>query len=151
MSEIDHRQLGVDLYNATWDLLDKPGRTVEDDDEMLAVAHASMYHWSRYGGVRPENVGRGHWLVARVHATLGQPDASAYHAARYLAIARTGQVADWDLAAALEASARAASVAGDFATAERLAAEAREACAQIADAEDRQVIEADLATLRRRP
>jgi hypothetical protein len=55
MSEIDHRRLAVDLYNATWELLEQTDRSPEDDDEMLARAHASMYHWGRFEGVRPEN------------------------------------------------------------------------------------------------
>ena len=86
-----------------------------------------------------------------MHATLGQADTAAHHAARYVAIARAGDVADWDLAAALEASARAAAVAGDFDAAERFEAEARAACAAVTDAEDREVVESDLATLPRRP
>jgi hypothetical protein len=151
MSDLDHRRLGVDLYNATWELLDRPDRSVEDDDLMVATAHASFYHWGHVEGVRPENVGRGHWLCSRVHATLGQAVTAAHHAARYVAIARAGEVADWDLAAALEASARAAAVAGDFDAAERLEAEARDACATVADPEDRMVVESDLATLPRRP
>jgi hypothetical protein len=151
MADIDHRRLGVDLYNATWELLDRGDRSAEDDDALVARAHASFYHWSQVPDVRPENVGRGHWLCSRVHAVLGQADAAAHHAARYVAIARAGQVEDWDLAAALEASARAAAVKGDFDAAERYEAEAREACSAVADAADRAVVEADLATLPRRP
>ena len=151
MADIDHRRLGVDLYNATWELLDREDRSAEEDDALVARAHASFYHWSQVADVRPENVGRGHWLCSRVHAVLGQADTAAHHAARYVAIARAGGVADWDLAAALEASARAAAVKGDFDAAERLEAEAREACAAVTDAEDRTVVEADLATLPRRP
>jgi len=45
--EIDHRQLGVDLYNATWKLLEKESRTLGEDDAMLDTTHASAYHWSR--------------------------------------------------------------------------------------------------------
>jgi len=151
VSEIDHRRLGVDLYNATWELLDRDERTAEDDDAMVARAHASFYHWSEVEGVGAQNIGRGHWLCSRVHAVLGHADTAAHHAARYVAIARAGEVADWDLAAALEASARAAAVGGDFDAAERLEAEAREVCATVEDAEDRAVVEADLATLPRRP
>ncbi|WP_076258901.1 hypothetical protein [Intrasporangium flavum] len=150
MTDLDHRRLGVDLYNATWDLLERTDRAPEDDDEMLARAHASMYHWLRFEGVRPENVGRGHWLVSRVHAVLGQADAAAYHASRYVTIARGGAGEGWDLAAALEASARAAAVGGDFDAAERYEAEARDVLASLTDPEDREVVEADLGTLPRR-
>ena len=49
-SDVDHRQLGVDLYNYTWTLLEKEDRTRDDDDEMLNSTHASAYHWSRAAG-----------------------------------------------------------------------------------------------------
>ena len=150
-SHVDHRRLAVDLYNATWSLLDRDDRTTEDDDAMIAAAHASMHHWSQVDGVRPENIGRGHWLCSRVHAVMAQPDAAAYHADRYMTIARSQPVGDWDLAAALEASARAAAVAGDWDAAEDFAARARAACASITEQDDREVIEADLATVPQRP
>ncbi|MGO4599711.1 hypothetical protein [Terrabacter sp. 2RAF25] len=147
MSDLDHRQLGADLFNATWELLDRDDRTAEDDDAMLARAYASLHHWSQVPQVRAANLGRGHWLVSRVHAVLGLPDAAAHHAARYVSIARSGDVDDWDLAAAFEASARAAAVAGDHEAADRFEVLAREALASVTDADDRAVVESDLATL----
>ena len=149
MSDLDHRRLGVDLYNATWELLEREHRSPEDDDAMLARAYASLHHWSLVPGVRDANLGRGHWLVSRVHSVLGLADAAARHAARYVAIADHGDVDDWDLAAAFEASARAAAVAGDQDAAARFEARAREALADVTDAEDRAVVESDLATLPR--
>ncbi len=79
MGEIDHRRLGVDLSNATWELLDREDRTADADDAMVSRAHASFYHWGQVPGV------------------------------------------------------------------------ARHACVAVTDAEDRAVVEADLATLPRRP
>lgn len=147
---LDHRRLGVDLYNATWELLDLAARTPEQDDELVARAHASRYHWSRAEGATAANAGRAHWLCSRVHAVLGQADTAAYHAGRYITIAETEAVDDWDLASAHEAAARAAAVAGDFDGAARHEATAREVLRTVADAEDREVVEADLATLPRR-
>ncbi len=86
MSDIDHRRLGVDLYNATWELLDRDDRSVEDDDAMIAQAHASFHTGAR--------------------SRRSAPPTSAA---------------------------------------------ARQVCASITDAEDREVVEADLATLPRRP
>jgi hypothetical protein len=51
-SELDaakHRQLGVDLYNGTWTLLEKPDRTALETDEMIHRAHASRWHWGKAG------------------------------------------------------------------------------------------------------
>ena len=63
---------------------------------------------------------------------------------------RGGAGEPWDLAAALEASARAAGLRGDFEAADRFEAEAREVLATMHDPEDREVVEKDLATLPRR-
>jgi len=45
-----HRQLGVDLYNSTWTLLEKPDRTALETDEMIHRAHTSRWHWGKVGG-----------------------------------------------------------------------------------------------------
>ena len=42
-----HRQLGVDIYNSTWTLLEKPDRTDLETDELIHRAHASRWHWGR--------------------------------------------------------------------------------------------------------
>jgi hypothetical protein len=54
---------------------------------------------------------------------------------------------DWDLAAAHEALARASATAGDREGARRHVELARAALAAIADDEDREHIESDLATI----
>ena len=77
--EVDHRQLGVDLYNCVWTLLEKENRTPADDDEMLNATHASAYHWSR-AGAGPEHAARGQWQISRVNAVLGRGEAAVYHA-----------------------------------------------------------------------
>ena len=60
-------------------------------------------------------------------------------------------MADWDLAAALEASARAAAVGGDFDAAEDFAARARVAWQPLPTTRTASVVESDLATLPQRP
>ena len=37
-----HRALGINLFNATWDLIVKPDRTPDENAEMMDRAHASM-------------------------------------------------------------------------------------------------------------
>src|SRR5277367_7090451 len=56
---IDHRQLGVDLFNGTWTMMEQPDRTPDEDALMIHMAHASAYHWLQVGA--PENVARSHW------------------------------------------------------------------------------------------
>jgi hypothetical protein len=139
-TDVDHRQLGVDLYNHTWTLLEKENRTRTDDDEMLNATHASAYHWSRVGGTGPEHPARSQWQISRVNAVLGRGDAAVYHAERCLEHCTQNGIGDWDLASAYEALARAHGVAGNDAEYRRYLELAREALAQIADEDDREHI-----------
>ena len=105
--EIDHRQLGVDLYNATWKLLEQESRTSADDDAMLNATHASAYHWSRAAEAGPVNVVRSQWQISRVNSVLGRGEAAVHHARRCLELCTENGIVDWDRASAYEALALA--------------------------------------------
>ena len=149
MAELDHRQLAVDLYNATWKLLEQASRTPVEDDAMLDTTHASAYHWSRAEGATPVNAARGHWQISRVNSVLGRGEAAVYHAQRCLELYTENGIGDWDLASAYEALARAHKVAGNDAEYRRNLELGRDALAQIADEEDREHIAEDLDELAR--
>ncbi len=144
-----HRRLGVDLFNHTWTLIEKADRTPAETDEMIHAAHASRYHWSKAGTTA--NLGRGEWQCSRVYATLGRGEPAVWHARRCVeyseAAATAGEAESWDVPSSYEAMARALAVAGDRAAAEEWRSRARAAVAAIAEPEDRQIIEQDLATL----
>ena len=146
-SDVDHRQLGVDLYNNTWTLLEKEDRTRDDDDELLNMTHASAYHWSLASGAGPQNAARSQWQISRVNAVLGRGSAALYHAERCLEHCTENQIGDWDLAAAYEAVARAHKAMGNDAEFRRNLELGRAALAQIANEHDREHIEEDLDTL----
>jgi len=148
-SEIDHRQLGVELYNATWKLLEQESRTPADDDAMLDASHASAYHWSRAEGAAPVNAARSHWQISRVNSVLGRGEAALHHAQRCLEIYTENGIGDWDLASAYEALARAHRVAGNDAEFRLNLELGCEALAQIVDDEDREHIAEDLDELSR--
>jgi hypothetical protein len=143
---VDHRQLGVDLYNHTWTLLEKENRTRADDDELLSAAHASAYHWSR-AGAGPEHAARSQWQISRVNAVLGRGAAAVYHAERCLEHCTENGIGDWDLASAYEALARAHCVAGNETEYRRNLELGRAALVQIADEEDREHIAEQLDEL----
>jgi DNA-binding transcriptional MerR regulator len=139
------RKLAADLFNHTWTLLEKPDRTPAEDDEMIHSAHASRYHWGEVG--EPVNLARGEWQCSRVYAVLGRAEPALWHARRCLAINEANGAADWDIASAYEAMARAQLTAGDLAEVAAWKAKATSALDGIADPDDREVIEGDLATL----
>lgn len=143
-----HRRLGVDLYNATWTLLETADRTPSQTDELIHAAHASRFHWALAGDdVGPENLARGEWLCARVYAVLGRGEPALWHARRCVEICAENGIAGWDIAAAYEAMARAHLTSGDERAARDWAARARDAARAIADDDDREVIVGDLDAL----
>ena len=142
-----HRALGAALFNHVWTLLEKPDRTPAEDAEMVHAAHASRFHWSRADGVEPVNHARGEWQCSRVYAVLGRAEPALWHAERCREILESKGIADFDIAAAYEALARAHAVAGNPAAADAWRAKATAALDGIADADDREIIAGDIATL----
>ena len=64
---VNHRAIGIDLFNRVWELMDKQDRSVEEDDAMLHMAHASAHHWRAEGtGATANNLARSEWQVSRV-------------------------------------------------------------------------------------
>jgi DNA-binding transcriptional MerR regulator len=141
----DHRRIGKDLYNHVWTLLETADRTPQQTDEMIHAAHASRYHWT-IGG-EPAHRARGEWQCSRVYAVLRRAEPALWHARRCVELCEEHGLADWDQAAAYEAMARATAVAGDAEAAAAWKARATAALDDIADPDDREPIEADLATL----
>ena len=147
MTPEGERQLAGGLFNRTWTLLELPARTPEQGDELIDTAHASAYHWLQVGTAA--NRARSQWQLSRVYVVLGRPEPALHHAHRCLAWCEANPEAleDWDLPYAHEALARAHALAGDADEARRHAGRARELAAGVAGAEDREHLEADLATL----
>jgi DNA-binding transcriptional MerR regulator len=145
------RRLAAALFNATWTLLEKEKRSREEDDEMLHMAHASRHHWGRVAEVTPAHLGRGEWQCSRVYAVLGRSEPSLHHAHRYLELCQENGIADWDLAFAYEALARASAVAGDHDQARAYTEQALAAAEDIADDDDRELVLSDLETIPGQP
>jgi hypothetical protein len=139
------RTLAAALFNGTWDLLELPVRTSDQDDEMLHMAHASRHHWGAIG--RWPNMAAGEWQCSRVYAVLGRAEPAMWHARRCLELCEEHGIGDYGPAAAYEALARAALVSGDFVSARQWQTMGLEACEAISEPEDRAPIETDLRSL----
>lgn len=143
----EERQVAVDLFNHTWELLEVPDRSAGQNDRMLHAAHASRFHWERVG--TPTNLAVGEWQCSRVYSVLGRGEPALHHARRCLAICEEGGVKPLYLAEAHEAIARALAVAGDREGAAQEEGNAWRAAEGIDDEEERQMFEQDMATLPR--
>ena len=141
------RALAVGLFNYTWTLLENPNRSPgagRRDAPRRARLALPLGRGRRAGEPRPRRVAG----VARVRGP-GRGEPALYHARRCVEIneANADGREDWDLGSAYEAMARASAVAGDRAASDEWKARAVAELARIADAEDRQVLEQDIATL----
>jgi DNA-binding transcriptional MerR regulator len=145
----DERRTAVDLFNGVWRLLEKEDRSVEDDDRMLHMAHASRYHWGQIGA--PVNLSRGEWQCSRVYSVLGRAEPALHHARRGLEICRAHSIGDWDLAYAYESLARAHAVARDKDQARTWTEQALAAAEDIAADEDRELVLTDLEAIPAQP
>jgi hypothetical protein len=111
-----HRKIAAQLFNHTWDLIDKKDRNADESDEMIHSAHASRYHWGivvssgKYPKTSPMNLERGDWQISRVYSILKRPYAAEYHAKRCLQICKANNIGDFDIAFAYEGMARAYSI-----------------------------------------
>ena len=138
-----HRMQAIEANNSVWQLVERASRTAADDEEMLQRAYTSRYHWARASGREPANVARGAWLVAKVQLLVGSPELSLRYADECLEVCEEHGLVDFDLAYAHEARARALHALGreDEASVAWKSAHA----VQVADPEDRALLEADLA------
>jgi uncharacterized protein YndB with AHSA1/START domain len=143
----DHRRYAIDANNSTWELLERAGSddglTPDEVDDLLGRAYAASYHWRRAAGREPANDARAAWLLSRAHAVLGDGEVALRHADRCADVVAAAGLTDFDLAYAYEARARALACLGrlDEAAAQLAAAKAVE----IADADDRAIVEGDVA------
>lgn len=137
-----HRSQAVDANNSIWELLDAE-RSADDDEELLRRAYAAAYHWDRAAGRGPEHAARAAYMIAKAQLAVGHPALALAAADRCTALCAANGLADFDLAYAHEARARALHALGRTDEA-ALAWQAAHDVA-IADPEDRAILDGDLA------
>lgn len=137
-----HQKMAVDLFNQSWDILLMEDRTREDEDLLINMVHASLYHWRQIGA--PINILRGEWMICHVYTLLEHKESALYHAENIMRLNDEIKPTDWDLAYCFEAMARVKALWGDREGYARYYALAVEAGKAIAGDGDRQQFEADL-------
>jgi hypothetical protein len=140
-----HRFFSVECFNRAWDLLDKPNRSADDDEQMLLLSHASLWHWTQRADCTDRNLSIGYWQLSRVYATLGQANNARRHAEASLRLSQSEP--PFYRGYAHEALARAAMIAGDRDQLASSLAESRKLLPEIADAEERATLEKDLSEI----
>ncbi len=141
-----HRFFSAMCFNKTWELIDTPNRTSEEEFAMLQTAMASLWHWSQREDATLQNLSVGNWQVSRVYCLLGQADNARRYADASLKLAEGCD--PFYTAFAYEALARAEMVAGNKAKMREYFEKAFALAEKVEDEEDKQVLMADLGSIK---
>ena len=143
---VDHKALAISLNQRTWALLEKEERTEQESDELIHVAHASLWHWLQAGG--PVQQQRGEWLVGRTYVVLGHGESALFHARRTFDLTErhSADLQDFDHAYAFELLARALDVNNDP-EASRMWEKALDLGSRIKGDKDREIFEGDVKAI----
>jgi len=143
-----HRYFAAECFNQAWDLMDKPERSPQEDEEMLRLSLASQYHWTQRDDFTPTSQSVGFWQTARIYAMLGQVENARRYGELCLQASQAEGVPPFYLGYAYEALARAEMVAGERGKMEAFLAEARKAAEAVSDAEARKQLLDDLQSIK---
>lgn len=140
-----HRKQAVDNFNATWDMIDKKDRTIEDNRSMITTAHASYFHWKLIG--TPLEAARGEWQISRVYSLLEMAESALFHGNNSLKLCTDNDIKDFDLAFGYEAVARGYMVSQEEELMIKYIDLAKEAAKAIEKKEDRDYFLSELNTI----
>ena len=142
-----HSYFSAHCFNQAWDLIEKQDRSPEEDQDMLRLSFAALWHWTQRTDYIPKNASVGYWQLARIYALLGQAENARQYGQLCLQASQQPGVAPFYLGYAYEALARAEALAQDWQKAAAYKQDAMQAAAEVSDEQDRQVLLDDLATI----
>ena len=102
-----HRYFSTECFNRAWDLIEKEDRTAEEEDEMLNLSLASLWHWTRRPDCTSKERSLGYWQVSRIYAITGRPKNATWYAERCREATEDAGLPPFYLGYAYEALARA--------------------------------------------
>jgi hypothetical protein len=133
------RWFAIEMNNRAWAIVDNPGRTRAEEEEMLHAAHAAALHWSRVGTER--NKAAADMLLGQAHALVGNGALAMRYAGRSHGYITSHESPDWEVAFAHAVLANAARSAGDEALYSEQYALAKRLGEAIFDREDKEIFE----------
>ena len=140
-----HVHFSKTCFNSAWELIEKDDRSAVDDERMIQLNQASLWHWSQRADCTDRNRSIGYWQASRIRAVVGHADEAERYAR--LCMDHSGSLAPFYQAYAHEALARAALARGDEAACRAHAMQARVLAQAIVDEDERELVLADLETL----
>ncbi len=140
-----HKYFSAHCFNSAWDLIEKKGRTAEDDRLMVALNQASIYHWLQRPDCGNKQLSVGFWQASRIQGLLGNAAEAARQAG--VCMSYSGELEPFYLGYAHEALARAAQLRGDNDLARSHKDQATTLAAAIESKEERDLLLKDLDSI----
>ena len=140
-----HRYFSAHCFNTAWELIEKPHRTPEEDQIMIRLNQASMWHWTQREDCTDRNLSIGYWQASRIYAVLGEAENAQKYA--QLSLDRSSPEEPFYRGYAYEALARAAAAGGNRKQVKEYGAEARRLAELVQDEEERRILLDDLGTI----
>ncbi len=143
-----HKYFSVECFNRAWDYIGKPRRNKSEEDRMLQLSLASLWHWIQREDCTPTNLSVGYWQVSRAFSLLRQAEHARYYGKLSLEAAQAEGVEPFCKGYAYEALARAEMVAGNEDEMEKHLIQAHQIAAKLADPEEKKGLLRDLSKIR---
>ena len=99
LEEVNH-YFAVTYNSRFWRLSEKKDHSVEELDEMISLAHASLLHWTDSPKCKQVNLARGEYVIALAYFLAGKGVNALYHAekCRMITDGNAAEMRDFDLA-----------------------------------------------------
>ncbi|MGV3607208.1 MAG: hypothetical protein ACO1RA_12460 [Planctomycetaceae bacterium] len=140
-----HRYFSAYCFNKAWELIDKKDRTAEEDQQMVSMCHASIFHWSQRSDCERIRLSVGYWQASHIQSLLNN-SSEARRFGKMCLDYSLGQPPFY-LGYAYEALARAEKLAGNATAAGDYLAKAKQMANQVTKTEDKELLMKDLASL----
>ena len=139
-----HKYFSSACFNQAWDLIDKPDRTLEEDEAMIRLCLSSTWHWTQRQDCTDKNLSVSFWQAARIYAILGQADNARRYGQMSLEAGKRGLLTPFYMGYAYEALARAEMVAGNHKAMNEYLAKAIKYTEAVIDPEEKKLLLDDL-------
>jgi len=140
-----HKYFSAHCFNAAWDFIEQKNRTADDDEQMIRLAQASIWHWTQREDCADKNLSIGYWQLSRVYALAGRADDARRYGEISLEYGKDEE--PFYRGYAYEALARAESVAENRNKTDEFLSKARELAEQVSDAESKKQLIDDLNSI----
>jgi hypothetical protein len=142
-----HTYFSKECFNRAWDYIDKANRNQNEEDLMLQLSLASLWHWSQRKDATPTNLSISYWQVSRAFALMKQAENARHYGELCLQLSREEGVGGYFRGYAYEALARAEMAAGNLEAMKKNLNTAQRIAMELTDPTEKKQLLQDLATI----